>query len=92
MSTITFKTSGVCSKNITFTIEDNIIRSVSFKSGCDGNLQGISRLIEGMTVEEVVKKLKGISCKGGETSCPDQLAKALESVMNKHNDELLEAN
>ncbi|MDF2522530.1 MAG: hypothetical protein K0R31_171 [Clostridiales bacterium] len=91
MDTIIFKTKGVCSDNITLTIEGNIVRSVSFKSGCDGNLQGISRLIEGMAIEEVIKKLRGISCDGRETSCPDQLAVALEEIIQKRNSETSEA-
>lgn len=57
--------------------------SVSFQDGCDGNLQGISRLVEGMPVREVIKRLKGISCDGKGTSCPDQLAKALEAALDK---------
>ena len=62
MDAITFKTSGVCSKEILITIEKDKIKKVSFRAGCDGNLLGISRLIEGMTISEVIKKLKGIEC------------------------------
>ena len=86
MNTITYTTSGVCAKNITLTIEGNIIKSLSFKNGCEGNLQGLSRLIEGMSIEEVVKRLRGIDCSGKGTSCPDQLAKALEQLLKSDNE------
>lgn len=79
MERLTFKTKGVCAKEITVQINDGIIDSVEFERGCEGNLQGISRLVEGMPVQEVIKKLKGIDCRGMGTSCPDQLALALES-------------
>lgn len=75
---------GVCSRKISFDVVNNKITHVSFVGGCNGNLQGISRLIEGMNVEEAVKRLKGISCNGKETSCPDQFAEAVSSmVLNK---------
>lgn len=78
-----YKTSGVCSKEINFEVIDNRISNVSFIRGCSGNLQGLSRLLEGLEVNEAVKKLKGIKCQG-DTSCPDQLARALEElVLNK---------
>lgn len=73
----TFKTSGVCAQNITFSIQDGTVHSVSFEGGCNGNLSGISSLIEGMKVDEVIQKLKGTTCGGKATSCPDQLAQAL---------------
>ncbi|HHU49596.1 MAG: TIGR03905 family TSCPD domain-containing protein [Caldicoprobacterales bacterium] len=76
----TYKTRGVCSSIIEFEVVDGVLHSVSFENGCDGNLTGISRLVEGMKVEEVISKLKGIPCQGN-TSCPDQLAKALEEYM-----------
>ncbi len=72
---------GVCSRAIQFELEDGIIRSVSFRGGCDGNLQGISRLVAGMPVEEAVRRLEGIRCGGKPTSCPDQLARALKEQM-----------
>jgi uncharacterized protein (TIGR03905 family) len=75
---ITYKTHGVCSKEISFNIKDGKLRDVHFISGCNGNLQGICRLVEGMDVHEVINRLKGINCNGKGTSCPDQLAKALE--------------
>ena len=72
------KTTGVCAKEINFEIEDNKIKSVSFVNGCPGNLMGVSKLVEGIDVDEAISKLKGIDCRGKGTSCPDQLAKALE--------------
>jgi uncharacterized protein (TIGR03905 family) len=77
-----FKTSGVCSRNISIEIEDDVVKSVDFLGGCDGNLTGISTLVKGMKVKDVIEKLKGIDCMGKGTSCPDQLAKALEKWSN----------
>ncbi len=77
MNKITYSTKGTCSRRIEVEIEDNIIKHVEFESGCEGNLQGISMLVEGMEVEEVIKRLRGIDCGGRGTSCPDQLAIAL---------------
>lgn len=84
MSRIIYKPQGVCSQEISFDIENNIIHNVKFVSGCSGNLEGISRLIEGLKVDEVVKKLKGIHCGYKNTSCPDQLSQALESSLSSH--------
>lgn len=78
-----YKTSGVCSKEIQFEVEDNIIKSVDFVGGCSGNTQGISKLVEGMSVDEVVKKLEGVKCGFRPTSCPDQLAQALKAYSQK---------
>ena len=75
-----YKTSGTCSSAINLEVEGDIIKSVSFTGGCNGNLQGISRLVEGMKVEDAVSRLKGIRCGFKNTSCPDQLARALESL------------
>ena len=72
-----YETKGVCSKKIQFEIQDNIVRKVSFLGGCNGNLQGIGSLVEGMKVEEVINRLEGIKCGGKNTSCPAQLAIAL---------------
>lgn len=77
---ITFKTQGVCARNINFEVIDNKVTSVSFEGGCNGNLKGISKLVEGMEVSEVISRLKGIQCGTKKTSCPDQLATALESL------------
>ena len=71
---------GVCSRRIDFDIEDGVIKSCGFLGGCNGNLQGIGRLVEGMPVDEAIKRLEGISCNGRPTSCPDQLAKALTAA------------
>lgn len=78
MSVINYKTRGVCSREIIIDVEDNIIKDVKFIGGCHGNTQGISTLVKGMKVEEVINKLEGINCNGKGTSCPDQLAKALK--------------
>ena len=77
----TYKTHGTCSREIQFEVNDGIVSNVKFVSGCNGNLQGIGALVEGMKVEDVIKKLKGIDCGGRGTSCPDQLAHALEEVI-----------
>lgn len=73
-----YKTSGTCSQLIQFEVENNIIQSVSFTGGCNGNLKGISALVSGMNVDDAISKLKGIKCGLKNTSCPDQLAHALE--------------
>jgi len=73
-----YNTTGVCSKKITFEIEDSKLKSLVFYGGCDGNLKALSKMLEGLPVEEVVEKLKGIQCKTRNTSCADQLAKAIE--------------
>lgn len=77
---MTFKTKGVCAQSINFEIEDSIIKSVEFVGGCSGNTQGVSRLVEGMSVDEAIKRLEGIRCGGRSTSCPDQLAMALRQA------------
>lgn len=76
----TYKTSGTCSTQIDFDIEDGKIHNVVFTGGCNGNLKGIAALVEGQKVEDVIDKIKGIKCGFKQTSCPDQLAKALEEV------------
>lgn len=68
---------AVCSRQILFDVKDNIVTEVKFIGGCSGNTQGIARLIQGMDIDEAIKRLKGIQCRNN-TSCPDQLAKALE--------------
>ena len=78
---IDYKTNGVCSKEIHFDIEDGIVKNVQFVGGCRGNTQGVARLAEGMSAEEIVKRLKGIECRG-DNSCPNQLALAVEEAMN----------
>ena len=77
---ITYKTEGTCSSVIELEIEDNNITSVYFWGGCNGNLQGISRLVKGMKVDDVISRLEGIKCGRRSTSCPDQLCKALREI------------
>ncbi|MDD6770947.1 MAG: TIGR03905 family TSCPD domain-containing protein [Inconstantimicrobium porci] len=74
---------GVCSRSISFDIKDNKVTNLSFVGGCNGNLQGLSKLAEGMDVDDVINKLSGISCGSKGTSCPDQLAHALMEIKNK---------
>ena len=76
-----FKTSGVCAKEINFSIDSGIIKKVSFTGGYNGNLKGMGLLLEGMKVEDVISKLEGTKCGPRETSCPDQLAKALKEYL-----------
>ncbi len=78
-----YKPTGVCSQNIEFAIEDNKVNNVHFIGGCNGNLQGIARLVEGMDVQEVIDRVEGIRCGFKATSCPDQLAQALKTAIGK---------
>lgn len=75
-----YKTNGTCSTCIQLKVEEGVLKEARFIGGCNGNLQGISRLVEGMPVDEVISKLEGISCGGRPTSCPDQLCKALKEL------------
>lgn len=75
-----YKTKGTCSQMITFDIEDGKVKNVTFFGGCNGNLKGIGALVEGMNVDEVITKIEGIRCGSKETSCPDQLSKALKEA------------
>ena len=75
-----YKTKGTCSTQIEVDLDGNIIKNVRFTGGCDGNLKAIPRLVEGMTVEEVEKRISGIHCGMKNTSCGDQLAKALRAA------------
>lgn len=75
-----YKTKGTCSQRILFEINDGIVNNVEFIGGCNGNLKGISKLVEGMPVDEVIEKIEGIHCGFKTTSCPDQLAKALKEA------------
>lgn len=75
-----YQTRGTCSTAIDIEVNDGIIESVKFTGGCNGNLQGISSLVKGMKVEDAIARLKGIRCGFKNTSCPDQLAQALESL------------
>ncbi len=76
----TYKTSGTCSQQIIFDIEEGKVHNLHFIGGCNGNLQGIGKLVEGMNVDEVIARVEGISCGGRPTSCPDQLARALKAA------------
>ena len=76
----TFYPKGVCSRQMDFDVEDGKIKNLVVTGGCNGNLKGIAALVEGQDVETVKNKLKGINCNGRGTSCPDQLAKALEEL------------
>ena len=76
-----FKTKGVCSSQINLEVADGIVKDVNFVGGCDGNAGGISMLVKGMNVEEVIQKLKDVKCGFKSTSCPAQLAEALEKTL-----------
>lgn len=78
--TITYKTKGTCSSKMTIEVEEGMVQSLQVNGGCSGNLQGLSRLVAGMPVDEVIARLDGIRCGGKPTSCPDQLAKALKQA------------
>lgn len=78
-----YKTKGTCSTTIDVELKDGVIDSVKFTGGCNGNLQGISALVKGMKPEEAISRLKGIRCGFKPTSCPDQLAHALEEMIAK---------
>ena len=77
---LSYKTNGVCSRTITADIENGKVYNLRFEGGCNGNTKGISALVEGMDVEEVINRLEGIKCGFKGTSCPDQLAQALKSL------------
>ena len=76
-----YKTKGTCSQRILFEIEDGKVKNVQFIGGCNGNLKGISKLIVGMKVEDVIARLENTTCGPRSTSCPDQLAKALKEAL-----------
>lgn len=83
MKSVTYFTNGTCSRVIEVAGENGCVADVTFYGGCNGNLQGISRLVKGMKYEEVIEKLNGISCNGKPTSCPDQLCRAIEQLMEQ---------
>ena len=83
-SKFTFYPQGVCSMMIEIELEDDIIRDVIFTGGCNGNLSGISKLIKGMRAEDVIEKLEGTTCGFKDTSCPDQLSKALRQALSQN--------
>ena len=78
-----YQTEGTCSQRIRFNLEGNVVTGIQFYGGCNGNLQAVARLVDGMTVEEIESKLKGISCGGRPTSCADQLAKAVRIALDE---------
>lgn len=79
----TYKTKGTCSREICFDIEDGKVTHVEFLGGCNGNLKGISSLVKGMNIDDVISRLEGTTCGGKATSCPDQLATALKMAKNE---------
>ena len=76
---------GVCSRKIDIELEDGVIKDVSFVGGCNGNLKGICNLVKGRRAEDVIPLLRGVQCGYKQTSCPDQLAKALEEALKQEN-------
>ena len=78
-----YKTNGVCSREMIIELDGNIVKKVTIIGGCAGNTAGVSKLVEGMNINEVIRRLKGIPCGTKGTSCPDQLAKALEQAKEK---------
>ena len=80
--TYDYQTQGTCSKVIRITEENGVLQEVKFVGGCPGNLQGISRLVKGMKVDDAINRLEGIRCGAKPTSCPDQLAQALKTMRN----------
>lgn len=78
-----YRPKGVCSRDIVFDLEDGRVKNVRFTGGCSGNTQGVARLVEGMPAEEAVKRLSGIRCGMKATSCPDQLARAIEKALGE---------
>ncbi len=78
----TYKTKGTCSSSIEVELDGNVVKSVKFNGGCQGNLKGISKIVEGMTVEHIAENFSGITCGFKKTSCPDQLAKAVVEAYN----------
>ena len=81
--TYKYKPHGVCARGITFEIEDNVVKNIEFAGGCSGNTQGVSALAEGMDADELIERLAGIRCGFKNTSCPDQLAKAVAEALQK---------
>ena len=77
------KNKGTCSQAIRFELDGNIVKNVQFLGGCHGNLQGIGKLVEGMDADEVIARLQGVCCGMKQTSCPDQLAKAILEAKNR---------
>lgn len=87
MTSYTYYPKGTCSKQMEVDLEDGVIKDVRVLGGCNGNLQGISKLVEGMDIDTVIERLDGIHCGMKETSCPDQLANALKKAREKLEEE-----
>ena len=81
MDSLKYKTQGTCSKEIEIELKDGVIESVKFTGGCNGNLKGVAALVKGMKPDDVIERCKGIRCGFKATSCPDQLAQALEQML-----------
>ena len=79
--TFTYNPKGVCARQFKIEVEDGVVNSVAVVGGCSGNLQGIAALLKGMKVEEAIARMEGIRCGFKSTSCPDQIAKALKTVV-----------
>ena len=78
-----YKTRGTCSSKILFDVDDGIVHNLEYIGGCNGNLQGMSRLVEGMNIDDVIARVQGIHCGMKPTSCPDQLAKAISCALSE---------
>ena len=83
MSTFEYTPKGVCSRKMIFDLDGDIIRSVEVIGGCNGNLKGISSLLKGQNVNEIISRLEGITCGPKSTSCPDQIAQALKGALRQ---------
>ena len=81
--TYTYRPKGVCAQRMTIELEDGVIRDVQVLGGCNGNLQGIAALVRGMKAQEAIERMRGIRCGFKNTSCPDQLACALEEALKQ---------
>ena len=81
--TYRYRTRGICSREISFDLEDGVLHNIRFVGGCNGNTKGITALAEGMEAQEAINRLRGIDCNGRGTSCPDQLAIAIEQAMEQ---------
>lgn len=79
--TVTYKTRGVCASQMVVEVQDGVVQRLQITGGCDGNLEGLSRLVPGMQAEEVIARLEGVHCGPKSTSCPDQLAQALKQAL-----------
>ena len=82
--TYSYTPRGVCARQMILDVEDGILKSMQVQGGCNGNLQGISKLVEGMAVEDVIARLDGLRCGFKNTSCPDQLAQGLDAILKQN--------